>query len=182
MHVNFLEYAQLNSRALLSVNFQEIEKAISALDMARSRGKTLWLAGNGGSAATASHFTADFNKTITLHQNKPLRTFAINDMTALVTAVANDITFEEIFSYVLAAQGNIGDVLICISVSGTSRNIVNAISKARQLGITSISIFGKASESMTLKADIPIIIDDLDYQIVENSQQALLHFFTKALS
>ena len=180
--MDFLEYAQLNSQALLSVDVQAIKKAISVLNTARSLGRTLWLAGNGGSAATASHFVADFNKTITFHKNKPLRTFAIADMTALVTAVANDITYDEIFSYVLGVQGNIDDVLICISVSGTSPNIVNAITRARQLGITSISLFGKASEGMAIKADISIVIDNLDYQIVENSQQALLHFFTKALT
>lgn len=180
--MNFTEYLASNIESLRMLDLQELRKFEENLDLLRRDGCKLWVAGNGGSAAAASHAVADFNKTIYSYGGIPLKSISLTEMISLETAISNDLDFSQTISFPLEVLAEVGDAVLLISVSGNSSNIVNAISKAKEMGIKTFAIFGSAGMEVGRRVDFPIIIKSADYQIVENIQLFIIHWIVKALS
>jgi D-sedoheptulose 7-phosphate isomerase len=125
-------------------------------DSLRSGGKLLF-AGNGGSAAEAQHFSAEMVGRF-LKERHPLPAVALNTDTSAITAIGNDYGFEQIFSRQVQALGRKGDVLIAMSTSGRSKNILEAMKTARSLGMVSIALTGQAPRDMKTLADIILAV------------------------
>ena len=128
--------------ALTQVSHTAVEAFVRLLVEAADDGRTVYLVGNGGSAATASHFACDLAKGTRPRQGRPLRAVALTDNVPLITAWANDVAYEDIFAEQLRNLCTPGDLLIAISASGMSANIVRSASAAREAGATIIALTG----------------------------------------
>ena len=136
---------------------------------AKQSDKTMYFIGNGASAAMASHMAADFSK------NCNCRAMAFNDV-ALMTAVSNDTHYEDCFAVPLARFSNSGDVLITVSSSGDSPNVIKAIACARELGLTIITVSGMRSDNHSrVLGDLNFWVPADTYGVVEACHQVLLH-------
>lgn len=171
------EIAVLNSLDLNSVN-----QVMNVLEDARLHGKRIFICGNGGSAATASHYCCDFNKGVSENQNDKYNFECLNDNVPTLMAVANDIGYEEVFRFPLKNKMKSGDILIGISGSGNSKNVVNAMEYAKNIGGTTIAIVGYSGGKMKEMADYNIHVNINDMQISEDIHMMLDHMMMYVLS
>lgn len=140
-----------------------------------SQGGKLLICGNGGSAADAQHFAAEFVGHFKCKNRPGLPALALNADTAVLTAWSNDVGYENAFSRQVEAFGNAGDVLIGISTSGNSRNIINAFETAKKQGLHCIAILGKDGGDLHQLADISIIVPANDTQLIQEVQIVVIH-------
>jgi D-sedoheptulose 7-phosphate isomerase len=173
----FLDLAEVLER----VPTVAVARAIDLLLHARATGRRVYVIGNGGSAATASHFVCDLTKTARLGGMAPLRAFALADNGALVTAWANDTSYENVFAEQLAGVLEAGDVVIAISASGNSPNIVAALKAASEYGAHTIALVGFDGGVAGRVADVPIHIHSSDYGLVEDTHSAIGHALAHAV-
>lgn len=138
----FNDYRKRLNDLLDKVDIEMLEKVISALVNAFKNGNTVYVCGNGGSAATASHFQADFSFFVRYFTGFRPKVKALTDNVPLITAVGNDTTFNDIFVEQLRGHFKKGDVLICISASGNSENVVRAAQYSNKHGGISICFIG----------------------------------------
>lgn len=147
--------------------------------------KTIFICGNGGSASTASHMTCDFSKTILgkepIKNTKRLRVISLNDPIPVMTAWGNDEGYENIFSQQLENLGRRGDMLIVITGSGNSANIIAAVKTAKKIGMETIGLLGFGGGKVKGLLHSSIIVDSSDYGIVEDTHHILNHLITDYL-
>lgn len=132
-------YFDYLSQVLGNINPLEIAAFIRTLLEARECGATIFFMGNGGSAATASHFANDL-AIGTNSYDKPFRALAITDNNAVITAIANDFGYDDIFERQLRLLGRKGDVVVGISASGNSPNLLKGFEAAKQIGIKTVAL------------------------------------------
>jgi D-sedoheptulose 7-phosphate isomerase len=168
-------YTVLETEVLGRLNANEINKFLNALDEARVRGATVYTMGNGGSAATASHFANDFNKGLSEHLTQPFRFVCLSDNTATVTAIANDIGYDAIFEFQLRGRLAKGDVVIGISGSGNSPNVIRAAEFARSVGATVVGLTGFDGGGLRRLADISLHVPVMSMQIAEDVHMMFDH-------
>jgi len=173
------DYAAALREALTAVDVTELERARAEIVRATNDGKRVYAIGNGGSASIADHLCCDLTKG-THHQNhKTIRTQSLNANVALYSAIANDYGFDRVFSTQLNFFADSGDVLIAISSSGGSPNILAAVEEARRRGVTTIGLSGFSGGKLREVADICIYIPANNYGIVEDSHQAIMHILAQ---
>ena len=132
-------YLDYLTSVLKTIDTREIGQFIETLLDARERGANIYFIGNGGSAATASHFANDIAIGTNSYE-KPFRAISLTDSNAIITAVGNDFGFEEIFVRQLRVLGRAGDVVVAISASGNSPNLIRAFDYAKSIGIKTVAI------------------------------------------
>jgi len=154
---------------------EEIASAIAVLTWARMNDKQVFVMGNGGSAATASHFACDLAKGTLAHDRPRFRVIALTDSMPLFSALANDFGFEHVFSEQLASLVREGDVVLAISGSGNSVNVVNAVKHARQAHATTIGLLGFDGGVLKDLVDICILVSNDSYEQVEDLHLMLGH-------
>ena len=151
-------------------------------DVARSGGQII-TAGNGGSAATASHMALDLGKSTLGRNSHPsalrIRTVALNDPVPVITAWANDHGYDRVFAEQIRTLARPGDAAVFFSVSGNSPNVVAAARAARAAGTAVIGVLGRPGGAMRELADLAIIVPSEDYQIVEDVHLAISHIVTR---
>ena len=139
----FSEYAEKYLERLRQVidgiNHIETERFVDLLLKARESGKTVFFVGNGGSAATSSHFANDLSIG-TRQQEKPFKVFSLVDNVATLSAIGNDYGYDQIFAQQLRVYGQKGDLLVGISASGNSPNLLRAFEVGRELGLMTVAI------------------------------------------
>jgi D-sedoheptulose 7-phosphate isomerase len=168
-------YADALSSALLSIDWHQLDLAVAEIERARTRGARLWVAGNGGSAAIADHLLCDWVKGTFTASQKPIHVHSLVSNNALLTACANDFGYDASFARQIEMQAQSGDVLICISSSGNSANILAALHKASSMGLKTIALTGfNGGESIRL-ADISLHVAAHNYGVVEDCHQILMH-------
>lgn len=165
-----------------SLDCEAINRVMNVLEEAREAGKNIFICGNGGSAATASHYAGDFNKGVSEHLQKKYNFECLNDNIPTMMAVANDISYDEIFRFPLKNKMKSGDLLIGISGSGNSKNVVYAMEYANSIGGTTIAIVGYDGGKLKKKADYCIHVDINDMQISEDIHMILDHLMMYILS
>lgn len=153
---HFDEHAQV-VKASYNLNSKAILDATKQISDSLSKGGTLFLCGNGGSAADSQHLSAElvgrFEK-----ERKALRAIALTTDSSILTCVGNDYGYEHIFSRQLEALAKAGDVLLAISTSGSSDNVVNAIKQANTLGLNTIALVGSTGGEAKKLAHLAILI------------------------
>jgi D-sedoheptulose 7-phosphate isomerase len=162
-------------RVLQDIPFPELARALEILERAYVEGRQVFLAGNGGSAATASHTANDLVKGVALAGQTGIRAIALTDNVPLMTAIANDESYAEIFARPLAQFGRPGDILIAISASGNSPNVVRAVEVARQMEMTTIGFLGMGGGKVAKMVDVPVIVKSNDYGPVEDVHMVFDH-------
>lgn len=171
-----------NLRSLLTqVPIDRLEEAVGLLLAARATGRRVYVMGNGGSASTAAHFVCDLQKTATLPDQAPIRAQALTDNTALMTAWANDATYEHVFAGQILALAEPGDIVVAISASGNSPNIVAGLTAAAQRGARTIALVGFDGGAVGRLAEVTVHIPCHDYGLVEDVHAALGHAMTAAI-
>jgi len=158
------------------VDLDSIRRFIEALLDARERGAMIFFVGNGGSAATASHFANDL-AIGTNDYSRPFRALSLTDNNAVITALGNDFGYDQIFSRQLRVQAKRGDLLVAISASGNSPNLLSAIDYAKSAGIKTIAITAFDGGKMKIMADDGIHIPTApkEYGPAEDMHMVLDH-------
>lgn len=160
------------TRSSLSSSIQQFGLVLSQV---LQRGGKVLVAGNGGSAADAQHFAAELTGRFKIHPRKALPVIALNADPVLLTAWANDVSYDKVFSRQVEAFGQPGDVLLLISTSGNSKNLIEACKTARRRGVTCLALLGKDGGDLLRLADQSIVIPAVDTARIQEVQILVLH-------
>jgi D-sedoheptulose 7-phosphate isomerase len=177
------EYFLTGGKLLTQIPNEEVMKLAIAINQARKTESTVYIAGNGGSAATASHFATDIGIG-SLNRANPVRSVSLCDNTAAITAISNDMDYSSIFAQQLKLLGNQGDLLIVISASGNSDNLLKAVEVAAKLGMESHSLTGFDGgklKQLTLGQNIHVETPKGAYGLVEDAHLAICHVITECI-
>jgi D-sedoheptulose 7-phosphate isomerase len=180
------EYLKKEVEVIGMLDIDAINIAMNLLLDVFDAEKTIYIFGNGGSSATASHYTNDFNKGISEYTKKKFNFICLNDNVPTVMAIANDISFEEVFRFQLIGHLKPGDIVIAISGSGSSPNVVNAVKYAKERGNKSIGITGYGGGKLRNLVDIELNVPVNSMQIAEDVHMIFDHLmmsvFCKAMA
>lgn len=168
-------YLEKEIEALQSLDQGEIDRALNLLADALEREAIIYIFGNGGSAATASHYQNDFNKGISEHTEKKFRFQCLNDNIATVMSIANDIGYDEVFRFQLRGRLRPGDVCIAISGSGNSPNVINAAEYTKEQGCKVIGLTGFDGGKLRALSDISLHVPVNSMQITEDVHMVFDH-------
>lgn len=158
-----------------AIDINEIIEFIKVLENAYNNGKTIFIMGNGGSAATASHFACDINKGVSLKLQKKFKVLCLNDNIPIMLAYSNDISYDSVFIEQLKNFIMNDDLVIGISGSGNSKNVLNAIKYANKVGARTFGIIGCDGGKLKDIAQKSLIIKSFDMQKIEDCHMILVH-------
>lgn len=176
------DYLEKEREILKELDENEISDVMNVLENTRLSGNRVFICGNGGSAATASHFTCDFNKGVSYAQSVKYNFECLNDNIPMMMAIANDISYEDIFSEPLKNKMRKEDVLVAISGSGNSKNVVKAMEYAKSIGATTIGLVGYDGGIVKKLSDYCIHVKIDNMQIVEDVHMIMDHVMMFVLS
>lgn len=157
-----------------------LEKAAAAAGDALLKGHKLMFCGNGGSASDSAHIATEFTCRFS-DDRRPYPAMALTIDGGLMTAIGNDYHFDHLFQRQVAAFGNKGDVLIVLSTSGNSRNVLLALEEAKQRAMTTIALLGKTGGFTTGVADIELMVEGTITARIQEAQKFLLHVFCEII-
>ena len=160
---------------LAHLDHEVVDRMIDVIWRAYEEGRTLFVFGNGGSAALASHFACDIGKGTVAGRAKRLKTIALTDNVALITAWANDKAYEEIFSEQLESLAEKGDIALAISGSGNSPNVLRGLEAGRRLGVQTLVLTGFAGGRAKTLADLCLIVPSDSMQHIEDAHLCATH-------
>lgn len=181
MHTYFEAYSSALAEALQSLDVAKVDHLFDLINGARVNGKQIFVLGNGGSAAAASHWTCDFAKGASVEGEKRIRMFALSDNTGIMTAYGNDVSYAAVFTEQLKNLLNPGDLVISMSVSGSSANLVSAHDYAKSIGATCVSIIGDYNGKLQNNSDLTLVVSSKNYGIVEDVHLILGHMMSQNL-
>jgi phosphoheptose isomerase len=171
----FDAYVEEMARAAKTVDAAAFDQAAAILCEAYACGARLFTCGNGGSASIANHMQCDHVKGIRTGTDLTPQVLSLSTNVELLTAIANDIGYEHVFVYQLQSQARPGDVLIAVSSSGRSLNIVHALTWARDNGLRTIAVTGFGGGLARTTAEVAIHVDSTNYGVVEDLHQSVMH-------
>lgn len=174
------DYVAAQKAALDSIPLETVEVLIKKLRHAQHEKRHIFVFGNGGSAANASHFVTDLGKGASHKIGQPFRCLSLNDNVSWMTALGNDYAYEDVFVRQLENYGQKGDVVLALSVSGGSPNVVKAMEWAKVNGLETIALVGGKRGAVAKIADHVIVIDSVHYGQVEDAQMAICHMLCYA--
>ncbi len=178
---NFVnDYINGQVSALRSIRSEDVAKLISLFRRALDEDRQIFVCGNGGSAANASHFITDLGKGSSDKTYRRFRCQSLNDNVSWMTALGNDYDYSEIFSRQLMNLARKGDILMVMSVSGSSPNLVRAVEWAKLNGIDTIALVGGKKGVLATVADHVLVVDDTHYGRVEDAHMGICHMIAYA--
>lgn len=168
---------------LNSISMHDLQKAADVILYAIRSGKTIYTAGNGASAAIAQHWACDYTKGCSDTGARPFKpkVISLSANIPLMTAISNDISYDEVYSYQLERLADPGDVFISISSSGNSPSVVRACEVALEKNLSVIALTGFKGGRTNELAQYPIHVDVQEYEAVEDVHQAIMHMIAKYL-
>jgi len=175
------KYIELEIEVLNKLDLTQIDAALNLLNETRLRKGCIYICGNGGSAATASHFQNDFNKGVSECIEIPFRFHCLNDNVATIMAIANDISYDEIFRFQLRGIIEPGDILVAISGSGNSSNVINAVEYAKSQGVSVIGMTGYLGGKLRKMSDISLHVPVNSMQVTEDIHMVFDHLMMSVL-
>ena len=171
----FVAYAANLARAASSIEPAALDRAAGILLDAYTRSAGVFSCGNGGSASIANHLQCDHVKGVRTTTDLAPRVVSLSANIELLTAIANDSTYDDVFTYQLQSQSQPGDVLIAVSSSGRSANIVRALTWARDHGLRTIALTGFDGGDAKMVAEVAIHVDHANYGVIEDLHQTIMH-------
>ncbi len=169
------DYVARQARAIESVPVGEIARIIGIIREAGAEGRRIFVCGNGGNAANAAHFTTDLGKNASAASPRPFKVLSVADNVSWMTAIGNDITFDDVFVRQLTNHASAGDVLVMSSVSGNSPNLVAAARWAREHGVVVVALVGGKRGRVAELAHHVLVVEEEHYGRVEDAQMNILH-------
>lgn len=152
----------------------ELERIGSCLITALKMGRKILIAGNGGSAADAQHFAAELAGQF-VHQRKGFPVVALTTNASITTAIGNDFGYEYVFSRQVEGLGQAGDILMGISTSGNSVNLIHAMDSARKNGLATVGLLGKGGGQMKTYCDYKLIVPSDNTQHIQEAHILIIH-------
>lgn len=171
-------FSQINAAAA-SVDSDKVDLAARILTKVYSSGGMVYSCGNGGSAAIANHLVCDHCKLVQTDTDLSPRVVSLSTTVEMITAIANDISYDEVFVYQLRTLAKPGDALITISSSGDSENIVRAAIWAKENGLPVISMTGFSGGRSADIADVNLHVTADNYGVIEDVHQSLMHILAQ---
>lgn len=177
---SFMSYLAKSRQVENNIDFSALRKLISKMLEIHKTKNNFFVIGNGGSASTAQHFCTDLGVG-SYYRKNPIRAISLVDNPAIVTAVSNDSKFENVFETQIGLLANRGDLVLAISASGNSLNLVKAINLAKSLGITTAAMTGFDGGVLKNISDISLHFQSKsgEYGIVEDAHLRMCHFITE---
>ena len=162
-------------QAIETIDLDAVQRVIEILRRARDEGRHIFTCGNGGSASTASHFVCDMLKGASFGREKRFRIMALNDSLPTMTAYSNDVSYECVFAEQLKNFAQPGDVLISISGSGNSPNVLRAMEYANSIGCHTIALSGREGGKMAPLAKTEVRVSHPHMGRIEDGHMIVLH-------
>jgi len=162
-------------RAIESIDLSKVSQAIQVLAEARDQGRSIFVCGNGGSASTASHFACDVVKGASFNRERRFRIMALTDSLPTLTAYSNDVSYECVFVEQLKNFAQPGDVVMAISGSGNSANVVRALEHAAATGCRTIALTGRDGGRLGALAQLNIQVAHPHMGRIEDCHMMILH-------
>ena len=181
---NYDQHCKAVKKGLESVGVEKLQEAADAILYAIRMGTVIYTAGNGASAAIAQHLACDYTKGCSrINDPKPFKpkVISLSANIPLMTAISNDISYDQVYSYQLERLANVGDVFISISSSGNSPSVVQACKIALAKGMTVIALTGFDGGETRKLAHHAIHVDLPEYEATEDVHQAIMHTIAKYL-
>jgi phosphoheptose isomerase len=172
-------YLKEYSRAASLVDRSQLARVASLVQQTVSSGGTIYSCGNGGSAAISNHLLCDFAKGMQTDTALRPRVISLSSHAELLSAIGNDIGYEETFSYQVRTWGRPGDLLMAISSSGNSENIVRALREAKSAGMGTVALTGFDGGRAAGLADASIHVPSQNYGVVEDFHQSVMHMLAQ---
>jgi D-sedoheptulose 7-phosphate isomerase len=174
------DYLDAHKRAMDSIPAEAVARLIETLRTAHREDRQVFIFGNGGSAANASHFATDLGKGASDKLTKRFRVLSLTDNVSWITALGNDYSYDDVFVRQLENYARPGDVALGVSVSGNSPNCVKALEWGKRQGLNTIALVGAKRGRMAELAGQVIVINDTHYGRVEDCQMHILHMLCYA--
>lgn len=174
-------YLTAHMRLAQQLNVDAFQRGIDMVKAAFDSGKKIITCGNGGSASTASHYITDWNKMVNLATGKKFRGVSLCDNVGLITAYGNDLSYSDVFSGQIDALMDEGDLLVAVSGSGNSANILKAIKAARGAGGNILGVVGYDGGQMMPMCDHSVWVQSFDMQLCEDVHLMFGHMVMKSL-
>ena len=174
------DYIRAQQAALASIPVDAVARLIAKLRQALQEDRQIFVFGNGGSAANASHFVTDLGKGSSDKVGKPFRCLSLNDNVSWMTAIGNDYAYEDVFLRQLKNYGKPGDMVLVMSVSGSSPNVVKAVEWAKASGLFTAALVGGKRGKLAALAHETIIIEDTHYGRAEDAHMGICHMLCYA--
>ncbi len=175
-----LIYVDKLATTLKLIDSSQIATLVEILVKMMTDNSTLYICGNGGSAANAMHLANDFTFGIS-PSGDAMKVEALTANSSVITCLANDIGYENIFSHQLKVKASHNDVLLVLSGSGNSQNVIQAVLQAKKIGMPTVAILGFSGGQIKELVDLPIHIQVMDMQIAEDSQLIIGHIIMQSL-
>jgi len=177
----FSEYSKRLQTILVDSEWTAVKQLAEDIQICWQEDRRVFLCGNGGSAGNAIHLANDFLYGIAKHSGGGLKVLSLSDNPAVITCLANDLGYDQIYSEQLAVQAKKGDLLIALSGSGNSPNIIRVIEQAKLMGVKSYAILGFTGGKCKKLVDVPIHFPINDMQIAEDLQIVVGHMLMQWL-
>jgi histidinol-phosphate phosphatase family protein len=174
-----VDYAHELDRAMTTIDPARFEAAARVLNAAYDRGATVFSCGNGGSASIANHFQCDHVKGVRVGTGLLTRVQSLSTNVEILSAIANDNGYENVFDFQLQSQARPGDVLVAVSSSGRSPNIVRALEWCAEHGIETVALTGFTGGPARELATVSIHVDSFNYGVIEDAHQACMHLLAQ---
>lgn len=174
------DYVRAQKATLDSIPAEAVAAVVTKLRDVWQNDRQVFIFGNGGSAANASHFATDLGKGSSDKLGKRFRVLSLNDNVSWMTAIGNDYSYEDIFVRQLQNYAKPGDLVLALSVSGNSPNLVKALDWSRQNGLRTVAMVGAKRGRMAEIAEQVIVINDTHYGRVEDAQMGICHLLCYA--
>jgi D-sedoheptulose 7-phosphate isomerase len=173
-------YRESQQAATQAIPTEAVWRLIGRIHLALVEDRQLFIFGNGGSAANASHFATDLGKGASDKLGKRFRIWSLNDNVSWLTALGNDYAYEDVYVRQLINHGRPGDVVLALSVSGNSPNVVKAVEWARKSGLFTAALVGGKRGRLAELADQAIVIPSEHYGRVEDAHMTICHMLCYA--
>lgn len=172
---NLRNYLNEEIKIINNLDLNAINEVMNVFETARIEGRKIFICGNGGSAATASHFASDFNKGVSEELEVKYNFECLSDNFPMIMAVANDISYDEVFRMPLKNKMKSGDVFIGISGSGNSKNVINGMEYAKSIGGVTVAIVAYSGGRLKEMADYCLHVNVDNMQIAEDLHMVMDH-------
>ena len=179
--IETVNYFNALTKIMLNIDLRDIDHAVEVIRATIAEDRKIFACGNGGSAYAASHYITDWNKMYTLAHGARLKGISLCDNIGSITAYGNDLDYTKVFSGQLRSLGNEGDLLIIVSGSGNSPNVIDALYTARELGIRTMAFVGYDGGKCLGLAQSVVHIPSFDMQFCEDIHLMLGHIIMKKL-
>lgn len=177
-YLDYFNYLVKNVRML---NIQDLEKIESLIEKKINLKKNIFVCGNGGSAAIANHYVCDFSKLLRENTKLDPKFYSLSSNVEMISAIGNDLSYEEVFSYQASCYAKRGDLIVIISSSGNSKNVINLARFCKTKKIETICISGFSGGALAKSCQNKIIIHANNYGVTEDITHMLMHIIVQYL-